>query len=89
MTAGHATARFSLHTPLKLSPGNKCSTRFFIVYNLSTDAREQAIAHLTAILARRSLTHNIAARLPLAQIAQAHELVEQGRAMGNVVLDLQ
>ena len=30
----------------------------------------------------------IAQRLPLAQIVQAHELVESGRAVGNVVISL-
>ncbi len=61
---------------------------FFIVYSLQLDVREKAIAHLTAMLARGDLSHNIAARLPLARIAEAHELVEQGGAVGNVVLAL-
>jgi NADPH:quinone reductase len=30
--------------------------------------------------------HTVAARLPLERVAEAHELVEQGRATGNVVL---
>ncbi len=34
------------------------------------------------------LSHNIAVRLPLARIAEAHQLVEQGRAVGNVVLEI-
>lgn len=61
---------------------------FFIVYNLPGDVRREAEAALTAMLAREELTHNIAERLPLARIAEAHELVEQGRAMGNVVLSV-
>jgi hypothetical protein len=32
------------------------------------------------------LQHAIALRLPLEQIAQAHEAVESGSVMGNVVL---
>ena len=60
--------------------------KFFIVYNLEREARRRAIAHLTSMLERGSLQHNIAARLPLAEIATAHELVEQGRAIGNVVV---
>lgn len=60
--------------------------RFFIVYNLDDADRERATATLTDLLERNVLSHNIAERLPLEQIAQAHELVEQARAAGNVVL---
>jgi len=62
------------------------SLRFFIVYNLDAADRERAQALLGDWLASGALQHNIAARLPLAQIARAHELVEQGAAVGNVVL---
>jgi len=62
--------------------------QFFIVYNLSAPDREQALRGVSGLLAAGRLQHNIAARLPLAQIAQAHELVESGRATGNVVLDV-
>jgi NADPH2:quinone reductase len=61
--------------------------RFFIVYELARDDRERAQAHLGAWLRRGELLHNVAAHFPLAQIADAHELVESGRAMGNVVVD--
>jgi NADPH2:quinone reductase len=63
--------------------------RFFIVYNLSADDRKRAISDLTALLAADKLVHNIAVRLPLARIAEAHELVEQGRVTGNVVLEVE
>jgi NADPH:quinone reductase len=33
-----------------------------------------------------ALRHQIAERLPLSQIARAHELIERGEALGNVVL---
>jgi NADPH2:quinone reductase len=59
---------------------------FFIVYNLASPARDAAIAELSGLLEENRLLHNIAARLTLEQIVEAHELVEQGRAMGNVVL---
>jgi NADPH:quinone reductase len=62
--------------------------RFFIVYNLSRDDRRNALVSLTSMLATSSLIHNIAARLPLEKIADAHELVEQGRSVGNVVLEI-
>jgi NADPH2:quinone reductase len=60
--------------------------RFFIVYNLRLDVQQRAITHLTSLLERGALTHNIAARLPLERIAEAHELVEQGRATGTVIV---
>jgi NADPH2:quinone reductase len=62
--------------------------QFFIVYNLSPADRERAVTGVTALLEQGRLQHNVAERLPLAQIAQAHELVESGRAAGNVVLDI-
>ncbi len=62
--------------------------RCFIVYHLEPADRERAQAALTRMLARGALRHNIAARLPLRDIVAAHELVESGAAVGNVVLDL-
>lgn len=62
--------------------------QFFIVYNLSEPDRARAVDGVTALLAAGRLQHNIARRLPLARVAEAHELVESGRAAGNVVLDI-
>jgi NADPH:quinone reductase len=62
--------------------------RFFIVYNLSTPARGEALQGLNALLRAEKLIHNIAARIPLDHIVDAHELVESGRAVGNVVVSL-
>lgn len=61
---------------------------FFIVYNLEPEVRKRAIADLSVLLENNRLTHNIAARLPLAQIADAHEMIEQAQVIGNVVLDV-
>ncbi len=62
--------------------------RFFIVYNLTDEDRARAEAVLADCLSRGVLQHRIAQCLPLAQIVQAHELVESGRAIGNVVSEL-
>lgn len=61
---------------------------FFIVYHLAERERAAAVMQLTAWLATGALQHNIALRLPLSAIADAHEAVETGRATGNVVLDV-
>jgi NADPH2:quinone reductase len=60
----------------------------FIVYNLGAADRGHALATLDGWLQRDALQHRIGERLPLAQIARAHELVEQGQAAGNVVLSI-
>ena len=62
--------------------------RFFIVYTLDDADRRRELAMLADFLRDGELSHNIAARLPLADIAAAHELVESGRATGNVVLQI-
>lgn len=62
--------------------------RFFIVYNLSPADRAAALGGLAALLKDGVLKHNIAARLPLERIAEAHELVESGKVVGNVVLSV-
>jgi NADPH2:quinone reductase len=65
------------------------SLHFFIVYHLGDEDRAQAQATLARLLREQPLLHNVAERLPLARIAEAHELVESGRAVGNVVLSLE
>ncbi len=62
--------------------------RFFIVYNLGAVDRGAAVEQLSGWLREGRLQHVISARLPLASIAEAHELVEGGRAIGNVVLQI-
>jgi NADPH:quinone reductase len=62
--------------------------RFFIVYNLSRQARSEALQGLNASLAAGKLIHNIGARIPLDRIADAHEMIESGQAVGNVVVSL-
>ncbi len=62
---------------------------FFIVYSLNPDVRQSAINDLSALLHEERLRHNIAARLPLAQIAEAHDLVEQRQISGNVILEVE
>ncbi|HEY3059873.1 MAG TPA: zinc-binding dehydrogenase, partial [Chloroflexota bacterium] len=62
--------------------------RFFLVYDLSTADRHMAIENLTDLLANGRLSHTIGARFALDDIAGAHEAVEGGKVVGNVILDL-
>ena len=61
---------------------------FFIVYNLSAPDRDRAVRQLHEWLAAKALQHTIALRLPLEEIARAHEAVESGAVIGNVVLEI-
>jgi NADPH2:quinone reductase len=60
--------------------------RCFIVYHLDAADRQRATDTLTGLLARGQLGFPIAQRFALADIALAHEAVEQGKAIGNVVV---
>lgn len=62
--------------------------RFFIVYNLNAKDRASALAGVSEALAANRLKHNVAVHLPLDRIVEGHQLVESGRACGNVVLDI-
>ncbi len=50
--------------------------------------KQQLIAELTAMLKSGTLKHTIARRFPLDEIAAAHEAVDSGTIMGNVVVDI-
>ncbi|MGE3872119.1 MAG: NADPH:quinone reductase [Parvibaculaceae bacterium] len=62
--------------------------QFFLVYELTPAERAAALEDLQDLLHIGALSHTIGARFPLADIAAAHEAVEQGRVLGNVVLDI-
>jgi NADPH2:quinone reductase len=67
---------------------NSITLRTFLVYDLSDADRSAGIQELTELLECGRLTHTVAHRLPLEAIAEAHEIVERGEVMGNVVLDI-
>lgn len=60
---------------------------FFIVYHLSAPDRDQATAQLQRWLADDALVHALDRTYGLHDIVAAHERVESGEAIGNVVLD--
>lgn len=61
--------------------------QMFLVYELTAADRAAAIAELQALLREGRLSHAIGARYPLDAIAEAHEAIEGGRVIGNVVVD--
>ena len=62
--------------------------RLVLVYILTPDARRRSIANLTAALEAGALTHPIAGRFPLEDIAGAHEAVEAGNKLGQVLVSI-
>jgi NADPH:quinone reductase len=61
---------------------------FFVVYDLQPRDREAALVELNTLLADDALAHSIGVVLPLQDIAAAHELVQAGTCVGNVVLQI-
>ena len=64
------------------------TVRFVIVYAMPEEAKQQAIADISAKLARNELRHRVTHVVPLAEVARAHELIEGGGFRGCVVLSL-
>ncbi len=67
---------------------NTIAIKFFLVYELTPDERAAAIGAIDRMLKDGSLTATIALTLPLADTVAAHEAVEQGKAIGNVLVRL-
>jgi NADPH2:quinone reductase len=67
---------------------NNITVKFMIVYELTAEARGRAIDDITRMMEAGRLMHNVAATFPLADIVKAHEAVEQGKAIGNVVIEV-
>jgi NADPH2:quinone reductase len=63
------------------------TVRFVIVYAMPESAKAAAIKDITRALEEERLEHRIARTLPLEDIAEANELIEQGRLRGSLILD--
>lgn len=67
---------------------NSYALKCFVVYELLQEDRRAAISALTGLLEAGKLRHTIAERFRLSDIAAAHEAVESGALVGNVVVDI-
>jgi NADPH:quinone reductase len=72
--------------PFQFLLQNSIALKFFLVYEMRKDERDRATADITGMLARGELIHNVARTFELDDIVAAHEAVESGRAIGNVVV---
>jgi NADPH2:quinone reductase len=67
---------------------NTITMKFFLVYEMRPEERTRATQAITEMLARGELIHNVAQTFGLDDIVAAHEAVESGRAMGNIVVTI-
>jgi NADPH:quinone reductase len=74
--------------PFQFLLQNSITMQFFLVYLMPQAERERATTEITRMLERGELIHNVAQTFALADIVAAHEAVESGKAMGNIVVKL-
>ena len=61
---------------------------FLGVFRLTPEDRRAVIAGITQMLLAGALTPAVGARFGLADVAAAHEAVERGQRVGNVIIDI-
>jgi NADPH2:quinone reductase len=74
--------------PFQFLLQNRITMQFFLVYLMPQAERERATADITRMLERNELIHNVAQTFDLGDMVAAHEAVESGKAMGNIVVRL-
>ena len=74
--------------PFQFLLQNSITMQFFLVYLMPQAERERATADITRMLERNELIHNVAQTFDLVDMVAAHEAVESGKAMGNIVVRL-
>ena len=74
--------------PFQFLLQNSIELKFFLVYQMPSQLRARATADITGMLERREVIHNVAQTFDLREIAAAHETVESGKALGNIVVSV-
>ncbi len=64
------------------------AVHYVLVYAMSKEAHQAAIQDITICLKAGVLRHVIAQRFKLSEIAQAHEMMESGKAIGNLIVEI-
>lgn len=62
--------------------------RFVMAYAMPQAAHQAAVKDITTCLQAGILKHQIAQKLPLSDIATAHEAVEKGEGIGNIIIEI-
>lgn len=72
--------------PFQFMLQNSITLKFFLVYLMPPEERARATADITSMLESGELIHNVAQTFDLGDIVAAHEAVEAGQALGNIVV---
>jgi NADPH2:quinone reductase len=82
----YGTSSSASEVPWSFLVVNAITLKFIYVYEITSAERCRAITDITRLLEAKVLSHNIAHTFALDDIVAAHEAVEQGKAIGNVVI---
>ena len=74
--------------PFQFLLTNNIALKFFLVYLMPPEERARATADITGMLERGALVHNVAQAFDLNDIVAAHEAVEAGKALGNIIVSI-
>jgi NADPH2:quinone reductase len=74
--------------PAQFMLTNAIAIKFVFVYELTQAERDAAVSAINRMLENKTLNNNVALTLPLKDIVAAHEAVEQGKTLGNVVVSM-
>lgn len=84
----YGTGAMEATVPLFFFLRNAIALQFIYVYELDPAERSAALGAITRALEAGALKTNIGATFTLADIIAAHEAVEQGHMLGNIVVKL-
>ena len=62
--------------------------RMALIYEAQQSARDHAARDINAMIQEGRLKHQVAQRLPLERIADAHEAMESGTTIGKLLVDV-
>ncbi|MEX2450248.1 MAG: NADPH:quinone reductase [Rhodospirillales bacterium] len=84
----YGSARNSAEIPIRDLRQKNITLKLINVYGMPHALREEALQDIAAWLEGRKLSHAVATTYPLEKIAEAHEAVEAGAHLGNIVLTI-
>jgi NADPH2:quinone reductase len=84
----YGTGSVEAQVPAQWLLVSQIAIKFIFVYELTQAEREAAVGTINRMLGERKLINNVATSYPLDQIVAAHEAVESGKVLGNVVVTM-